>query len=138
MPRDDHGVVRDFLDARRLVQLAALALAVAAAAFLLGYPTYSGRGAAGDAPTASLVEVNGRGVLWLLAAPVVLVATPALWPHRGRTAAIVACTVLLWLLCLAGLLSIGLFFLPAALVSGVALLVPARPLRRPRLASQPS
>ena len=130
--------MRGFVDARRLVQLAALALAVAAAAFLLGYPAYGGGGPAGAAPTASLVDVNGPWVLWLLAAPVVLVATHALWPHRGRTVAIVACTVPLWLLCLAGLLSIGLFFLPAVLVSGVALLVPARPLRRPRVASQPS
>ena len=130
--------MRGFVDARRLVQLAALALAVAAAAFLLGYPTSSGGGAGGATSSASLVDVNGPWVLWLLAAPVVLVATHAVWPHRGRTVAIVACTVLLWLLCLAGLLTIGVFFLPAVLVSGLALLVPARPLRRPRVASQPS
>ena len=130
--------MRGFVDARRLVQLAALALATAATAFLLGYPAYSGAGSAGVASTANLVDVNGPWVLWLLAAPVVLVATHALWPRRGRTVAIVACTVPHWLLCLAGLLTIGLFFLPAVLVSGVALLVPARPLRRPRVASQPS
>jgi hypothetical protein len=118
--------VRDFVDPRRVVQLAALALAVAAAAYLVGYPTY-GRSASAGTSSATLVGADGPWVLWLLLAPVVLVAIHALWPRGRRTVAIVACTIPLYVLCVAGALTIGIFFVPAALVSGLALLAPARP-----------
>ena len=132
--------MRGFLDARRAVQLVALALAVAAAAYLLGFrQTVETATDAGTATTpATLVDVNGRWVVWLLLAPVLLVAIHALWPGHRRTVAIAACTVLLFAFCVAGALTVGLFFMPALLVGGLALLVPARPLRRPRVASQPS
>ncbi|OJV82206.1 MAG: hypothetical protein BGO37_04240 [Cellulomonas sp. 73-92] len=132
--------MRGFLDARRVVQLAALALAAAAAAYLLSDrasgATTSDAGSA--APAATLVDVEGRWVIWLLLTPVLLVATHALWRGRGRTAAIVAGTTLLFLLCVAGALTIGIFFMPAALVSGLALLVPARTTSSRRNASAPT
>ncbi len=125
--------MRGFLDARRAVQLAALALAVAAAAYLATYRAYSG------GPSAvTLVDVNGRWVVWLLLAPVLLVATHALWPGRGRTVAIAACTALLFAFCVAGALTVGLFFMPALLVGGLAILVPARTAGRPRAVVQPT
>ncbi len=125
---------RDFVDARRVVQVVALLLAAVAAAFLLGAPLYSGTSTSvtsDDTSTttpmrATLVEVNGGWVIALLVAPVVLVAIHALWVGRGRTAAIVACTAPVAVLCVLGILTIGVFFLPAVILSGVALLVPAR------------
>ena len=127
--------MRGFLDARRVVQLAALALSVAAAAYLLGDRPAAGAGSA--TPAATLVDIEGRWVIWLLLTPVLLVGAHALWRGRGRTAAIVAGTALLFLLCVAGALTIGIFFMPAALVSGLALLVPARTTSGRRSASAP-
>lgn len=126
---------RGFLDGRRAVQLVALLLAVAAAAYLLGVPAYghvstavsSDGGTVTRYGSASLVEVNGGWVVGLLLGPVALVAAHALWRGRHRTAAIVACTALLLGFCVAGMLSVGLFFLPAAIASGLSLLAPARP-----------
>jgi hypothetical protein len=135
-PAEQDRTVHGFVDPRRVVQLAALALAVAAAAYLVGYPTY-GRSASASSSSTTLVDADGTWVLWLLLAPVVLVAIHALWPRGRRTVAIVACTVPLYLLCVAGALTIGIFFVPAALVSGLALLAPARPTTRTRTASPP-
>lgn len=125
--------MRGFLDTRRFVQLAALVLAGAAATYLGTYRTYSG----GPSAT-TLVDVNGRWVVWLLLAPVLLVAIHALWPGRGRTVAIAVCTVLLFAFCVAGALTVGLFFMPALLVGGLAVLVPARTAGRPRAVVQPT
>jgi hypothetical protein len=109
-----------FFDARRVVQLVALLLAVAAAAVLIGVPMNSG------STTQTLLRAEGPHVLPVLLLPVALTLVPATWLGRGRTAAAVACAVLLVLVCLAGLLTVGVFYLPAAIVSGVAFTVPAR------------
>lgn len=135
---------RGFLDKRRVVQLVALLLASGSAILLLAAPLYSGETTAvsSDGTTtatrtaATLAEVNGGWVIGLVLVPVALVAVHALWAGRGRTAAIVACTAPVALLGLVGILTIGVFFLPAVIVSGVSLLVPARPAtsRAPRTA----
>lgn len=135
---------RGFLDRRRVVQLVALLLAVAAAVLLLAVPLYSGEATTvssdGTVTTtrtaATLTEVNGGWIAGLVLVPVVLIAVHALWVGRGRTAAIVACTAPVALLSLVGILTIGVFLLPAVILSGVALLVPARAAtpRAPRIA----
>jgi len=121
------------IDARRIVQLVALGLALSATVYLLAVPTYSGQSTTvtSDGTTTTvevaqtLLAANGPGVLGVLLLPVLLTAVPALWWGRGRTAVGVTCAVLLLLLCVVGLLTVGVFFFPAAVVATVALVVPA-------------
>lgn len=127
---------RDLVDPRRVAQVASLLLAAVAAAFLLGAPMYTGDSVSSDGtttPTSStLAEVNGRWVAALVLAPAVLIAVHTLWVGRGRRAAIVVCTAPVAVLCLLGILTIGVFYLPAVILSGVSLLLPARdPAPRP-------
>jgi len=121
------------IDARRIVQLAALGLALAATVYLLAVPTPSGQsttvtsdGTTTTVDTAqTLLAVNGSGMLVVLLLPVLLTAVPALWWGRGRTAVGIFCAVPLLLLCVVGLLTVGVFFFPAAVIAVVALVVPA-------------
>jgi hypothetical protein len=126
---------RGFLDARRVVQLVALLLAIAAAVFLVFAPTGTGVTSSVDADgtvtttehAVTLLDVNGGGVLGVLLAPVVFTLVPALWVGRGRTVAAIAGTVLLGLLCVAGMMTIGVFYLPAALAAALAFVAKTRP-----------
>lgn len=71
--------------------------------------------------TATLIEVNGLYVIWLLAVPILLTGVPLLVirrPAAGR----VGRKILLWVpaaallgFCAMAIFSIGLFYLPAAL-----------------------
>lgn len=65
----------------------------------------------------SLVENEGIGAVAILAIPVVLAAVPVVFPRR---AAAIAVAVVLSVLTLLGAASIGLFFLPAAALSWIA------------------
>ena len=65
----------------------------------------------------SLVASQGLGVLVPIGIPVVLTLLALLVPRR--TVRIVV-TALLWAFCLLGLLSIGLFFVPAAVLMTIA------------------
>jgi hypothetical protein len=97
-----------------------LAWTIAAGALLAFIPTgeVSESGASSDGTYArtyhqTLVQSEGRSILVLLAVPVVFAAIGAF--ARGR-AALPARAVSAWLLgvgCLLGLLSIGLFYVPA-------------------------
>lgn len=109
-----------FFDARRAVQLVALLLSAAAAAIFVGVPMDTG------SANQTLLQAEGPHTLPVLLLPVALTLVPLLWLGRGRTAAAVTCSILLVLVCLAGLLTVGFFYLPAAIVSGIALAVPAR------------
>lgn len=119
---------RSALDGRRVVQLVALLLAVAASSFLALVPVYSGAATSTSSDgtvtttqqTATLLEVNGPGALAVLLVPVLLTAVPALWFGRGRTPAAVVGTALLALGCVAGLLTVGVFYLPALVAAGLA------------------
>ena len=81
----------------------------------------------------TLVGVNGRGVVFVLAVPLVatLLVGCALWLHSRRGALLIAWTVtgLLAAFTLLALLSIGLFVLPvtAALIVACAASRPRRP-----------
>ena len=107
----------------------ALALVLLASGGLLVVPTYTGAGAAsavtagqttatGPPPAehrATPLEVNGPGVLWALAAPVVLAALPvaANWTALRTPARVLAAGLLTGFALITGF-SIGLFYLPAA------------------------
>ena len=65
----------------------------------------------------SLIEHEGFGAVAILAIPVLIAAIPAVFPRR---AVAVAAAVVLSALTLLGAASIGLFFLPAAALSWLA------------------
>lgn len=76
--------------------------------------------------TATLVEVNGLWVLWLLLIPVLLSGLALLsirFTHAGqarRRAFLWLAALALLALCVVGILSIGMFYLPTALALLVA------------------
>jgi hypothetical protein len=89
---------------------------MAAAGFLLIYPTYSGF--SDNRPArATLLEVNGQWAMVPILLPVVLALVPVMFPHRAIR--IIAAVVLGGFTAL-GAFSIGLFYLPAALAMAVA------------------
>ena len=121
----------------------ALGLALAAVLWglvLLGgaltLPVYSGTTTSVACPgcpevsesnTRTLVEVNGAGVLIVVALPLVvsLAVTFALWRRAWRAGAWVL-VALLWLFAFLGLGSIGMFVAPAALLLTIAIALGGR------------
>ena len=81
--------------------------------------------------SSTLMEKNGRGVLAILAIPVVLAGAVAtlVWLRGPRKLAI-ALAVLLLLACMVAAASVGLFFVPGAVLALVAVALDAS--RRPR------
>jgi hypothetical protein len=96
--------------------LLSLALAIAAAVFLLAYPAYSGLGGV-RGTRATLLEVNGEWALVPVLLPVVVALVPVMFPHR--VIRIIAAVVLGGFTAL-GAFSIGLLYLPAALAMAAA------------------
>ena len=78
--------------------------------------------------SATAFDVNGWWILVVVSIPVVIATIPAVRPTRRRT---VVCTVLLWACCVVALASIGLFFIPAAILMTVAAFRTAPALRQP-------
>jgi hypothetical protein len=103
--------------------VASLVCALAGSAIVafapLGQTTSGGSGGIDGTPvverttSVSLVSYEGTWVLWLLAIPVAITLVAVLVPRRGAG---IASAVLLWVFCVVGLASIGLFFAPAALL----------------------
>jgi hypothetical protein len=87
----------------------------------LGRATESRMSAAGVEVTyshgVSLFSTNGAWVLVVVAVPIAIALAGALIPAR---AARTVSTVLLWAFCLVGLMSVGLFFIPAAVLMTAA------------------
>jgi hypothetical protein len=67
-----------------------------------------------------LVEVNGMSVLGVLAVPVLLAGVGLVAVGRRRRPILVVVTVAMLALCVLGLASVGLFYLPAAVALVVA------------------
>lgn len=65
----------------------------------------------------SIFEIDGSWVLVVVSVPVLISLLPMMVPRR--TARVVA-AVLLWACCVIALFSVGLFFVPAAVVMTVA------------------
>ena len=100
-------------------------LAWAATLYFLFGPAYSGS----DGDNATLVEVNGLSAALLLVVPVALTAVTLIAslpnPPRPRLMLILrwASFALLLAFCAVSILSIGIFYLPAAIAALVAALV---------------
>jgi hypothetical protein len=65
----------------------------------------------------SLFSSEGLWVLVVVAVPIAITLLPVLMPRRGVR---IAAAALLWIGCLLGLLSVGLFFLPSAVLMTAA------------------
>ncbi len=65
----------------------------------------------------SMFQVNGAWVLVVVAVPVLVALVPVLVHHR---AARIVSAVLLWIGCVLGMLSVGMFFVPAAILMTIA------------------
>jgi hypothetical protein len=68
----------------------------------------------------SLVQANGMGVLGVLAVPVLLAGVGLVAVRRRRRSILVVVTVAMAALCVLGLASVGLFYLPAAVALVIA------------------
>ncbi|AYG03834.1 hypothetical protein [Gryllotalpicola protaetiae] len=124
------------LRAARIWQLAALGLAAAAAVVVLFAPLYSSGTTTCDPPgvacavhpaaQASVLAVNGPGILWYVLAPVALCLIPVLVRGSAWRAVSITCVVVLGMLVLLGLLTIGTFYVPAlgAAVAGASMHAP--------------
>lgn len=113
-----------------LLGTVAVVLAVAASLFLALWPTYRGEtvsaGSGGQEQvvrtTATLIEINGYRVISLLVLPIVLTVAGLLsirmmdYRSLWGKIAIWAPTIILWVFVAAGSFSIGLLYLPAAVV----------------------
>ena len=65
----------------------------------------------------SMFQTNGAWVLVVVSVPVLVALIPILVRHR---AARIVSAVLLWMGCVVGMWSVGMFFVPAAIVMTVA------------------
>jgi hypothetical protein len=109
----------------RWFTLAAFLLAVIAAVVAAFTPTgqlVESSGSPGGAivtrsSNVSIFQTDGAWVLVVVSVPVLVALVPILIPHR--TARIVS-VVLLWIGCIVGMWSVGLFFVPAAIAMTVA------------------
>ncbi|MFE7408045.1 hypothetical protein [Isoptericola sp. NPDC057559] len=121
----------------RVAAVVTLVLALAGFVVAALLPVYSGSTAemSGDPvtgaavrtteTTATLAQVNGPGILVVLALPVVVAALPLLARRaRGFLALRVTTAVLLVLMTLLGALSVGILFAPAAVAAVVAAALP--------------
>ena len=97
--------------------LASFGAAVLAALVVIFAPLYgtceSGSGCGG----ASSLSVNGTWILVVVSVPVVLAIVPTLRRHPTVRA---VSAVLLWACCVIGLMSVGLFFIPSAVLMTIS------------------
>jgi hypothetical protein len=95
----------------------ALAAAGVAALVVVFAPTYTSCSSDAACHSDSALAVNGAWIVFVVSVPVVLTLIPVLIDHRVvRTIA----AVVLWLCCVVALLSVGLFFVPAAILMTIA------------------
>ena len=92
----------------RIMVASAFALALLCSLILLVLPVYSG-----TAGRATLLQVNGPGVLVPLAIPPFITVLPVILSQRSVR---IGATIALGLFCLISGFSIGLFYVPAAVL----------------------
>ena len=97
--------------------LLAFAAAVAAALIVLFAPLYMSCGSDTACHGDSALTVNGGWILVVVFVPVVLALVPVLIRHRVARA---VAAVMLWIGCVVALLSVGIFFVPAAILMTIA------------------
>lgn len=109
----------------RVLQVVALVLTLAAGAYALLGPGYASATTSSTAAlgTASLLEVNGPGVLIVLSVPVAAAILPLVVRRRALPPVSILSATLLLGFALLGAATIGGFYGPAALTSLVAAVV---------------
>jgi hypothetical protein len=65
----------------------------------------------------SLFQTEGTWILVVVSVPLLLTFVPAVWPRRGVR---IVAAVLLWAACFVAVFSVGVFFVPAAVLETVA------------------
>jgi hypothetical protein len=114
------------MTSRRRFALASFLLAVAAGLFVAFAPLgqrCSVSGTPGQPSgrerciSESVFQHDGAWVLFLVSVPIVLTLVPVLVRHR---AAAIVSAVLLWACCIVGIASLGLFFVPSAVLMTIA------------------
>jgi hypothetical protein len=95
----------------------AVAGAVVAAVAPLGTRMTAGSGAVARTEHVSMLEVDGSWVLVVVAIPTIVAGIPSLVRRRDVR---IASAVLLWACCIVGMWSVGLFFVPSAVVMTLA------------------
>lgn len=125
-----HGAI---FGAKRVAQLVALALVVAAILAILVIPSYESvttDSSGHETVTVSnVLSVNGLGVLAVLAIPFAISAIPMLVRGRAWNTVSIVAAVLLGVFAAIAALSLGLFFVPALIAEIVAACIPSRPRR---------
>lgn len=114
------------MTSRRRFALASFLLAVTAGLFVAFAPLGRRCSASGTPGlpsgqerciSESIFQHDGAWILVLVSVPIVLTLVPVLVRHR---AAAIVSTVLLWACCLVGIVSLGLFFVPSAVLMTIA------------------
>jgi len=99
--------------------LAALLLTTAVSALLLLLPLSTGQVTGQPADHRSLLSTEGPGIILPLAVPVLVCLIPLLAPVRRRRAAAWVSAAILTVGVVISLLSIGVFFVPSAILLAV-------------------
>jgi hypothetical protein len=97
--------------------LLAFAAAVAGALIVLFAPLYTSCGSVTACHGDSALTVNGRWILVVVSVPVALALVPVLIQYSVARAIAAA---MLWIGCVVALLSVGIFFVPAAILMTIA------------------
>jgi hypothetical protein len=100
-----------------LFSLLAFGAAVVAAVIVVFAPTYSSCDSDAACHGASAFAVNGWWIFVVVSVPVVLALIPVLI-HRKVVRAVAA--IMLWICCVVALFSVGIFFVPAAILMTIA------------------
>jgi hypothetical protein len=89
----------------------------------------------------SMFQTNGAWILVVVSVPVLVALAPILVPHRSAR---IASAALLWMGCVVGMWTVGMFFVPAAIVMTISAArrepapVPPMPPEHSRLGRSPT
>lgn len=119
-----------YLNAKRVLQIVGVVLTVAAAAVMSVLPSFESvtTDSSGHEKieTQTLLEVQGIAFLIVLLIPVLVAAVPLFLRGRAWQVTSIVVAAALALFVILGALSIGRFYLPAAIIEIVAIFVPVR------------
>ncbi|MFK4791307.1 hypothetical protein [Microbacterium sp. ZW T5_56] len=119
-----------YLNAKRVLQVIALGLVLGAAVYACAAPSFatvrSDSSGHSTAATRTLLEAQGPGLLLIFAALAALAACPLFLRGTRWSAVSLVVAVVLGAFTILGAMTIGGLFLPAAVASFVAALLPTR------------
>lgn len=127
---------------KRLLQWLTLILTVAASVLLAFLPVYSGvtsdSNGTSTETSATLVQVNGSSVIVVLAIPIAISLLPLFARGRAWQPLSIIAAILLGFAVFLGMLSIGIFFVPAMIVEVAAACLPTHAMPRKAPSAAPS